>query len=223
MLTNEEKCSIIEIEEIQRRCVMADKKNEIEWKQFKFDKDGLIPVVVQDYESGEVLMLVYMNKDAVTQTFETGYAHYYSRSKKAVSKFGAALGNTQKVMAAFLDHDNDTSDPQQINHTCFPQQIVGQYNDIGGEMLGKLQRIITDVKKNPEDGAYTSFLFVRGVDRIGKKVGEEAVELVIAAKNDEKAGVINEAADLLYHTMVLLNAKDIKLSEVCAELCKRNR
>ncbi len=202
-------------------------------EKFKFGKDGLIPVVVQDYESGEVLMLVYMNEEAVEKTFETGYAHYYSRSKKSVSKYGEKLGNTQKVRTAFLDHDNDTlllkvtqrgnADGEKNTFTCFPEQLLGAYNDIGGEMFGRLQRIIKDVKNNPETGAYTSFLFVRGVDRIGKKVGEEAVELVIAAKNTEKVGVINEAADLLYHVMVLLNAKDVKLSEVCAELCKRNR
>ena len=200
---------------------------------FKFDKDGLIPVVAQDYESGEVLLLAYMNKDAAEKTFATGYAHYYSRSKKAVTKYGEATGNTQRVKAAFLDHDNDSlllkvrqkgkADAENNTYTCFPNQIVGEYNDIGGEMFGRLQRIITDVKNNPEDGAYTSFLFVRGVDRIGKKVGEEAVELVIAAKNGEKAAVVGEAADLLYHVMVLLNAEDVKISEVCAELCKRNR
>ena len=201
--------------------------------KFKFGKDGLMPVVVQDYESGEVLMLVYMNEEAVAKTFETGYAHYYSRSKKAVSKYGEVLGNTQKVRVAYLDHDNDTlllkvtqkgnADAEANTFTCFPNQIKGAYNDIGGEMFGRLQRIIKNVKDNPEEGAYTSFLFVRGIDRIGKKVGEEAVELVIASKNEEKVGVINEAADLLYHVMVLLNAKDVKLSEVCAELCKRNR
>ena len=200
---------------------------------FKFDKDGLIPVVAQDYESGEVLLLAYMNQDAAEKTFATGYAHYYSRSKKSVSKYGEATGNTQKVKAAFLDHDNDSlllkvrqkgkADAEKNTYTCFPNQIVGEYNDIGGEMFGRLQRIITDVKNNPEEGAYTSFLFVRGVDRIGKKVGEEAVELVIAAKNGEKAAVVGEAADLLYHVMVLLNAEDVKISEVCAELCKRNR
>ncbi len=202
-------------------------------EKFKFGKDGLIPVVVQDYESGEVLMLVYMNEEAVQKTFETGYAHYYSRSRKGVAKYGDKLGNTQKVRVAFLDHDNDTlllkvsqkgkADEEMGNYTCFPNQIKGEYNEIGGEMFGRLQRIIKEVKNNPEEGAYTSFLFVRGVDRIGKKVGEEAVELVIASKNEEKVGVINEAADLLYHVMVLLNAKDVKLSEVCAELCKRNR
>lgn len=201
--------------------------------KFKFGKDGLMPVVVQDYESGEVLMLVYMNEEAVAKTFETGYAHYYSRSKKTVSKYGEVLGNTQKVRVAYLDHDNDTlllkvtqkgnADAEANTFTCFPNQIKGAYNDIGGEMFGRLQRIIKNVKDNPEEGAYTSFLFVRGIDRIGKKVGEEAVELVIASKNEEKVGVINEAADLLYHVMVLLNAKDVKLSEVCAELCKRNR
>lgn len=210
-----------------------EKKAVVDIKKFKFGKDGLIPVVVQDYESGEVLMLVYMNEEAVKKTFDTGYAHYYSRSKKSVTKFGEAMGNTQKVKAAFLDHDSDTllikvaqkgnSDPEQNTFTCFPEQIKGAYNDIGGEMFGRLQRIVADCKKNPETGSYTSFLFVRGVDRIGKKVGEEAVELVIASKNEEKVGVINEAADLLYHVMVLLNAKDVKISEVCAELCKRNR
>ncbi len=209
------------------------KENVVPMEKFKFGKDGLMPVVVQDYESGEVLMLVYMNDEAVAKTFETGYAHYYSRSKKAVSKYGENLGNTQKVRTAFLDHDNDTlllkvsqkgnADTEQNTFTCFPEQIKGAYNEIGGEMFGRLQRIIKNVKDNPEEGAYTSFLFVRGVDRIGKKVGEEAVELVIASKNEEKIGVINEAADLLYHVMVLLNAKEVKLSEVCAELCKRNR
>lgn len=197
----------------------------------KFDKDGLISVVAQDYESGEVLMLGCMNQEAVEKTFATGYAHYYS--KKSVSKYGETLGNTQKVKAAFLNADNDQlllkvrqkgkADMEKNAFSCFSQQIAGEYNDIGGEMFGRLQRIIADVKNNPEEGAYTSFLFVRGVDRIGKKVGEEAVELVIAAKNGEKNGVVCEAADLLYHVMVLLNAEDVKISEVCAELCKRNR
>ncbi len=213
---------------------MATKKEvTIEMEKIKFDKDGLIPVVAQDYESGEVLMLVYMNADAIKKTFETGYAHYYSRSKKTVTKYGENLGNTQKIRAAFLDHDGDTlllkvtqkgkADEEKGTYTCFPEQLLGAYNDIGGEMFGRLQRIIKEVKENPEDGVYTNFLFVRGIDRIGKKVGEEAVELVIASKNEEKTGVINEAADLLYHVMVLLNAKEVKLSEVCAELCKRNR
>ena len=212
---------------------MAVKKISLDVRKIKFGKDGLVPVVVQDYESGEVLMLMYANEDALKKTMDSGFAHYYSRSKKNVYKFGETHGNYQKLKAAFLDHDSDTlllkveqlgkGDPEKSTFTCFPEQIVGDYNTIGGEMFGRLQRIIADVKKNPEDGAYTSFLFVRGVDRIAKKVGEEAVELVIASKNDEKKVIVGEAADLLYHFMVLLNAKDVKISEVCGELCKRNR
>ena len=213
---------------------MATKKEmTVDLKKLSFGKDGLIPVVVQDYESGEVLMLVYMNKEAAEMTFATGYAHYYSRSRKNVYKFGDVLGNYQKLKAMFLDHDSDTillkvdqagkADPEQGSFTCFPQQLVGEYNTIGGEMFGRLQRIVGNVKKNPEEGDYTSFLFVRGLDRIAKKVGEEAVELVIASKGDEKKLVVGEAADLLFHVMVLLNSKNVKLSEVCGELCKRNR
>ena len=212
---------------------MEQKKITVDVKKLKFDKDGLIPAVVQDYESGEVLTLVYMNEDAIHKTVSTGYTHHYNRSAKKVVKYGDVHGNTQKVKAMFVDSDCDSllvkadqkgcADEEKNTFTCYPEQIVGEYNNIGGEMFGRLQRIITDVKKNPEDGAYTSFLFVRGIDRIGKKVGEEAVELVIASKNQEKTGVVNEAADLLYHVMVLLNAKGVKISEVCAELCKRNR
>ena len=213
---------------------MALKKEEkLDVAQLKFGKDGLIPVVVQDYESGEVLMLESMNKEAAEMTFETGYAHYYNSAKKSVAKYGETLGNTQKIMTAFLDCDKNSlllkvkqrGNACAANNTysCYSEQVLGEYNEIGGEMFGRLQRIIADYKKNPVEGAYTSFLFVRGVDRIAKKVGEEAVELVIASKNDEKVAVINEAADVLYHMMVLLNAKDVKISEVCAELCKRNR
>ena len=212
---------------------MAAKKTTMDFKKVKFAKDGTVPVIAQDYESGEVLMLAYANQEALTATMESGYAHYYCRNKKEVCKFGEEWGNTQKVRAAFIDNDGDAvllkveqrfkADPEKETFTYFDEQLLGEYNNIGGEMFGRLQRIISNVKKNPEDGAYTSFLFVRGIDRIGKKVGEEAVELVIAAKNDDKKVVVAEAADLLYHVMVLLNAKGVKISEVCEELCKRNR
>lgn len=212
---------------------MSMKKEQFDINAFKFDANGIIPVVVQDYESGEVLLLSYMNAEAVEKSFATGYAHYYSRSKKTVTKYGADASNTQKIITAYLDRDADTlllkvtqkgkADPASGSFTCFPTQIKGDYKDIGGEMFGRLQRIVEEYKNNPVEGAYTSFLFARGVDRIGKKVGEEAVEFVIAAKNPEKEGVINEAADLLYHTMVLLGARGVKISEVCSELCKRNR
>lgn len=212
---------------------MSLEKTKVNVQEWKFDEKGLMPVVVQDYESGEVLVHVYMNKEAVEKTFETGYVYHYCREKENVVKFGGALGNVQQVKTAFLDDACQTlllkvrqtkqAAPERNSFTCFPNQIVGEYKDIGGEMLGRLQRIVDGYKKDPEDGGYTSFLFARGVDRIGKKVGEEAVEFVIAAKNPDKQGVVHEAADLLYHMTVLLSARGVKLSEVCAELCKRNR
>lgn len=208
------------------------KKDLFDMNAIIFDENGLIPVVVQDYESGEVLMLASMNAEAVEKTFETGFAHYYN-AEKGVYKFGCRTGNAQTLKVAFLNNENNqllikvrqkgVANSDKKAFTCFSTQIKGEYNEIGGEMFGRLQRIIAQYRQNPEDGAYTSFLFARGVDRIGKKVGEEAVELVIAAKNAEKIGVVNEAADLLYHVMVLLNAKEVKISEVCSELCKRNR
>lgn len=209
---------------------MATKQDVLDLSVIHYDENGIIPVVVQDYESGEVLMLASMNAEAVEKTFETGYAHYLVNG--AVEKFGGT-NNTQGLKTAFLNNDGTQllikvrqkgmANAEKKAFTNFPTQIKGEYNEIGGEMFGRLQRIIKQYRQNPEDGAYTSFLFARGVDRISKKVGEEAVELVIAAKNAEKIGVVNEAADLLYHVMVLLNAKEVKISEVCNELCKRNR
>jgi phosphoribosyl-ATP pyrophosphohydrolase/phosphoribosyl-AMP cyclohydrolase len=201
--------------------------------QCVFNGDGLIPVIAQDYESGEVLMLAYMNEDAVLKTFETGYAHYYSRSKGELFKFGETDGNCQKVVTAFLDADKDTlllkvdqagnANAENGAFTRFEMQMKGSHNEVGGVMLGRLQRIIAQNKTNPEEDSYTSFLLTSGVDKVAKKVGEEAVELVIAAKNNDKAEIVDEASDFLYHMMVLLATRGVKLSEVAAELCKRNR
>ena len=197
---------------------------------FVFDGNGLIPVIAQDYESGEVLLLGSMNKEAAEKTFETGYAHYFADGK--VTKFGGSA-NTQKVMAAFLTAGGNSllikvaqkgmACPENKAFSTYSKQIVGAYNSIGAEMFGRLQRMIEGCIKEPEEGSYTNYLLIRGVDKIAKKVGEEAVELVIAAKNDDKAETIDEAGDFLYHMMVLLAAKGVKLSEVGAELCKRNR
>lgn len=211
---------------------MAVKKVEmnVNVDEFMWDANGLIPVVVQDYESGEVLMLGSMNREAAEKTFETGFAHYVKDGK--VVKFGGNV-NTQKVVAAFLTANASSlllkviqkgvACPESKTYSAYAKQIVGAYNNIGGEMLGRLQRMIESCIKEPEEGSYTNYLLIRGVDKIAKKVGEEAVELVIAAKNADKEETIDEAGDFLYHMMVLLAAKGVKLSEVGAELCKRNR
>ena len=144
------------------------------------------------------------------KTLETGYAHYYSRSRQTLWKKGETSGHTQKVVTAFLDCDKDCIllkvrqkgvACHMGKYSCFSEQIKGRENEIGAEMFGKLQRIVEDRKKNPEEGSYTSFLFARGIDKIAKKTGEEAVELVIASKNEDKGEVIGEAADFLYHMM----------------------
>ncbi len=211
---------------------MAEKKVDMNVKleEFVFDGNGLIPVIAQDYESGEVLMLGSMNKEAAEKTFETGYVHYVEGGN--VAKFGGSA-NSQKVMAAFLTADGKSLlvkvvqkgmvCPENKTYSAYAKQIVGAYNNIGAEMLGRLQRMIEDCIKNPVEGSYTNYLLIRGVDKIAKKVGEEAVELVIAAKNADKEETIDEAGDFLYHMMVLLAAKGVKLSDVGAELCKRNR
>jgi phosphoribosyl-ATP pyrophosphohydrolase/phosphoribosyl-AMP cyclohydrolase len=194
---------------------------------------GLVPVIIQDYESGEVLSLVYMNEEAINATFESGYVHYYNNETSAVEKKGEGTGNTQKVVSAFFDNkkasllikvnQKGVADEEAGTFSAYEGRITGTQNAVGGVMLGKLQRIILENKKNPEEDSYTSFLLTKGVDKIAKKVGEEAVELVIASKNDSKAEIVDEASDFLYHMMVLLAAKGVKFSDVCAELWKRNR
>lgn len=196
--------------------------------ELKFDEKGLVCAIAQDYESGEVLMQAYMNKEAYLLTLETGYAHYFSRSRQKLWKKGETSGHFQKVKSIYVDCDGDCvlMKVEQTgaachtgNYSCFFNEIKN--GGIGVEMLGALQRIIKDRKDNPEEGSYTSYLFEKGVDKIAKKTGEEAVELVIAAKGGDKNEIIGECADLLYHTLVLLENVGVKLSDVCNELKER--
>ena len=196
----------------------------------KYDKNGLICAIAQDWESGEVLMQAYMNEEALRLTLETGYAHYFSRSRNCLWKKGETSGHVQKVRALSFDCDKDCL-LMQIeqtgaachtgNRTCFFNKIK-EDEKAGVSFLCELERVINDRKENPEDGSYTSYLFERGVDKIAKKLGEEAVETVIASKNDEKGEFIGECADLLYHLLVLLREKEIPLSDVCTELKNRH-
>lgn len=197
--------------------------------ELKWNADGLICAVAQDYESGEVLMQAYMNEESYEKTLETGYAHYWSRSRKKLWKKGEESGHLQKVRAIYLDCDMDCVllKVEQTgvachtgNYTCFYSPV--KENGIGAEMLGQLQRIVEDRKENPEEGSYTAYLFEKGVDKIAKKTGEEAVELVLAAKGGKKEEIIGECADLFYHTLVLLANAGVKLSDVCTELKNRH-
>ena len=142
---------------------MVDAKTKkVNLDELKFDEKGLICAIAQDYESGEVLMQAYMDREAVEKTFSTGYAHYYSRSRQSLWKKGETSGNTQKVITAYLDCDKDCIllkvkqkgvACHMGTYTCFSEQVKGEDNQIGAEMFGKLQRIVDDRKRNPEEGS----------------------------------------------------------------------
>lgn len=197
----------------------------------KFDEKGLICAIAQDIESGEVLMQAYMNAEALDLTRKTGYAHYWSRSRQKLWKKGEESSHVQKVVSMTFDCDRDCvllkvrqtgAACHTGSYSCFFDFLQGDKERIGAEMLGKLQRIVDDRKENPVEGSYTSYLFEKGIDKIAKKAGEEAVEMVIASKNDDREELIGECADLLYHILVLLREKDVALSDVCTELNRRH-
>jgi phosphoribosyl-ATP pyrophosphohydrolase/phosphoribosyl-AMP cyclohydrolase len=191
-----------------------------------FEKtEGLIPAIIQDADTRKVLMLGYMNAEAFQKTQDEGRVTFYSRSKQRLWTKGESSGNFLELKDIRIDCDNDTLlikvNPQgPVCHTgtdtCFTE-----INE-GSSFLHKLESIITDRKLNPNDSSYTSALFKKGINKIAQKVGEEAVELVIEAKDDNKDLFLGEAADLLYHYLVLLAAKDIKVDEVFKLLKKRH-
>lgn len=204
---------------------------DFDFSKVKYDDKGLFVAIAQDFYSGEVLMQAFMNEESLKLTLSTGYATYYSRSRKKLWKKGEESGHVQRVISAYFDCDNDclllkVEQTGAACHTgarsCFFNQIVGDKDGIGVEMLGKLERVIDDRKQNPVEGSYTAYLFEKGIDKIAKKAGEEAVEMVIASKNENKEELVGECADLLYHTLVLLREKGVTLSDVCTELQKRH-
>ncbi len=197
----------------------------------KFDERGLICAIAQDYETGEVLMQAYMNEEALRLTSETGYAHYWSRSRKRLWKKGETSGHVQKVIAATFDCDRDCLllQVEQTgaachtgNRTCFFQEEIPSER-AGATFFGELERVVKDRKAHPTEGSYTCYLFSKGVDKIAKKTGEEAVEVVIAAKNESREEFIGECADLWYHLQVLLEEKGVSLAELCTELKRRHK
>lgn len=190
----------------------------------KFNQDGLVPAIAQDVGTGEVLMLAYMNEEALKLTKETGIAHYYSRSRQALWKKGETSGHIQEVKGIYYDCDGDAVllKVNQIgaachtgNYSCFFYEEKG-YKDLSNT-LKDLYKVIIDRKKNPQEGSYTQYLFDKGIDKILKKIGEEAAEVIIGAKND-KQELIYEASDLIYHLMVLLVNEGVTPSEIMEEL-----
>lgn len=213
--------------------------------QLKWGSDGLLPVIAQDDRTEEVLMLAYMSKESLSRTLETGEAVYWSRSRKELWHKGATSGHFQKVMGIFYDCDQDALllrveqtgvACHEGDKSCFHFNLmdlgtvdsgrrVAPSVSLEGIALGKRLALLEEVIGNrylerPE-GAYTTYLFEKGIDKILKKVGEETAEVIIGAKNEGPDEVIYEASDLFYHLLVLFKEKGVKISDIEQELAKR--
>jgi len=235
-------------------------------KMVKFNADGLVPAVVQDIRTDEVLMLAYMNEESLRKTIETGKAHYFSRSRKKLWLKGETSGHFQNVRSISIDCDGDTLllKVEQIGAACHTghrscfftrietgelaagiseaaSQLSSSEGSLpansnatatlscssspslqsGSEVLQEVFDIILDRKVHPKEGSYTNYLFNKGIDKILKKIGEEACEVVIASKNGSAEEIKSEIADLLYHIMVLLAEREMNLTDIFSELEKR--
>ncbi len=204
--------------------------------ELKFDEKGLIPAVVQDVTTKELLMTAYMNADTLKQTLETKLATFWSRSRDEVWVKGATSGNYLHVVSVKVDCDGDClvvfARPDGPachtgNRSCFYRRIEGDElvtdtKQAGtSDILMREQAVIIDRKANPEEGSYTNYLFNKGEDKILKKVGEEAAEVVIAGKNRDKDEIKYETADLLYHLSVMLVDNGMTWDDIFEEMERR--
>jgi phosphoribosyl-ATP pyrophosphohydrolase/phosphoribosyl-AMP cyclohydrolase len=198
-------------------------------KPLKFDDQGLIPAIIQNAATGKVLMLGYMNEEALSKTREEGVVWFYSRSRSRLWKKGESSGNVLEVVALTEDCDADTllilANPAGPTcHTgaesCF--ETPGEPSKIGTG-VSKLVSVIDGRYKERPEGSYTTYLFDKGLDKILKKVGEEAAEVIIASKNENRPELVGELTDLLFHSLVLMREKDIAVEEVLRELTRRER
>lgn len=224
------------------------------FKNLSFNDKGLIPVIVQDHLSNEVLMLAYMNQEALDLTLTSGKMHYYSRSRQMLWLKGETSGHYQYLKDLSIDCDADTllAKVEQVeaachtgNYSCFFREIdetgnidvkkvqiesivskeisnglkIGASDNLN--VLQDLYKVILDRREHPVDGSYTNYLFDKGIDKILKKIGEEAAEVIIAAKNNSKEEITYEVADLLYHLCVLLVDREVTFEDIFKELESR--
>lgn len=189
--------------------------------------NGLVPAIVQDALTGRILMQGYMNEEALEKTKETGMVTFFSRSKNRLWTKGETSGNFMELVSILVDCDGDAflikANPKgPVCHTgadtCFDE-----FNDSKTGFIDQLRAIIKDRKNNPSEKSYTASLFAKGINKIAQKVGEEAVEIVIEAKDDNKELFLGEAADLLFHYLILLEAKGYELDEVMQVLIDRHK
>ncbi len=207
-------------------------ESSLAFSEFKLDSKGLIPVVVQDYRSNEVLMLAYMNEEAYNKTVVTGRMTYYSRSRQELWIKGETSGHFQYVKELSIDCDKDTLLAKVLqvgvachtgNKSCFYTELVKkEYKDIDPFHVFKdVYDVIIDRRRNPKEGSYTNYLFDKGIDKILKKCGEEATEITIAAKNPGAEELRYEIADYLYHLMVLMAECNLDWDDITTELAHR--
>lgn len=208
-------------------------ESSIPFSAFKLNNDGLIPAIVQDYKSGKVLMLAYMNEASYEETIRSGCMTYYSRSRQCLWKKGETSGHFQFVKSLDIDCDSDTilAKVKQIgaachtgNESCFFTNLVKkEYDDVNpATILQEIMATVLDRKEHPKEGSYTNYLFEKGIDKILKKVGEEATEIVIAAKNPDASELKYEISDFLYHMIVLMVQRGVTWDEISRELAKRH-
>ena len=211
----------------------------------KFDAHGLVPAIIQDEASSTVLMLAYMNEEALRKTKDTGVTWFYSRSRRSLWQKGETSGHVQKVKSIYYDCDADAilvkveqtgAACHEGTFSCFSrdltdgvrkQEALKDPSEIYGQAslntLHELYQVINDRKHNPKEGSYTNYLFEKGQDKILKKVGEESAETIIGSKNNNKEEIIYEMADLWYHCLVLLAYHNITPTELLAELAGRRK
>lgn len=204
--------------------------NAIPLDQIRYNEQGLVPAIAQDYLDGTVLMMAWMNSESLSLTLETGEAWYWSRSRQELWHKGATSGHLQKVHAIRYDCDSDAilMMIEQVGdiacHTgqrsCF-HQIEDQIMPPSADMLSQLYRVICDRRVNPKPDSYTCKLFEGGDNKILKKIGEESAEVVMACKDDDQDAIASEVADLFYHTLVALAYHDVDLREVYRKLQQR--
>ena len=207
-------------------------ESNIPFSEFKVESNGLVPVIVQDYKSGDVLMLAYMNEEAYNKTITDGKMTYYSRSRQSLWVKGETSDHYQYVKEMTIDCDKDTilAKVMQVgaachtgNQTCFYTELVKkEYEDYNpSRVFNDVYNVIMDRRKNPKEGSYTNYLFDKGIDKILKKCGEEATEITIAAKNPGTEELRYEIADYLYHLMVLMAECGLDWKDITSELANR--
>lgn len=230
-----EKKNIFNIKKVLKQAGIAVNlfESPIGFSQMKTNADGLLPVIVQDYKNNEVLMLAYMNEEAYNITIETGRMTYYSRSRQKLWLKGEESGHFQYVKSLFIDCDNDTllARVSQVgaachtgNRSCFFRELFHKASDFTNPsaVFDEVFQTILDRKEHPKEGSYTNYLFEKGIDKILKKCGEEATEIVIAAKNPDSEEVKYEIADFLYHMMVLMAERGLDWDDITRELSHRH-